>query len=162
TSKNDTALRGGAIPAVEGSGSAQRRCCKSPGIPGVAARFRLPTPGEATHPARGESARAAYGVARGRHQLRMDRGGRGRAGSAAAARPALGELKRTLAAHRGGGGGPSLFRRLSTDPGVRRGRLLAAVSGPDEGPRPPVVQHGGVRQPGEGSGAPGKEGQELA
>jgi hypothetical protein len=53
--------------------------------------------------------------------------------------------------------GGVLLRGLPADPRVRRGRLLIAVSGPDEGPWPPLVQHGGVRQPGKGGGAPRQE-----
>ena len=48
-------------------------------------------------------------------------------------------------------------RGLPADPPVRSVGLLVAVSGPDEGPRPSVVQHGGVWQPGQGGGAPGQE-----
>src|SRR5262249_33364722 len=74
--------------------------------------------------------------------------------ASAAAGPAPGEPRRTLAPRRDGSGRLGLLRGLPADPRMRRVRLLAVVSGPDEGPRPPVVQHGGVRPPGKGGGAP--------
>ena len=68
---------------------ARRRSRECPGVPGLAARVRHPAHGQAAHPARGEGPRPAERTARGGRQLPGGRGGRWRAGAAAAAGPAL-------------------------------------------------------------------------
>ena len=105
----------------------------------------------------GEGAWAAERTARGGHQLPGGRGGRWGTGAAAAAGPSLGGPRGTLATHRGGGGRPGLLGGLPAYSCLQGVPLHVGVSGPDEGPYPPVVQHGSMRQPGEGGGAPSKK-----
>jgi hypothetical protein len=47
------------------------------------------------------------------------------------------------------------------DPVVRGFGLHAGIPRSHEGPHPELVQHGGLRQPGEGGGAPGQEGRGM-
>ena len=70
----------------------------------------------------------------------------------------LGESRGVTSPDRRSGGGLDLQSGFSTDPVVRGFGLHAAVPRPHEGPRPALVQHVSLRQPGEGGGASGQEG----